>query len=349
VAAVGAVLAGTTAAAVNGNLPWPGSDEPEPLRTIGVDAAAQPEDTPAPTPSATPFVLPNGFRWYDSKSGFRIAWPADWTVVDESRTSVVLCAPGGPPYVSVREWGRSDPDLAAAFAREETAGNLRKYKRIRMDVTGPDTAEREYTFTDPEMGAMHVVQRAVVASGRAYLVEYAAPAARWNAEQDRLDVALASFRPAASAAAASLPAGYTWYTGQSGFRMPQPAKWVKLEETRTTVLFCAPGGPPLVKARTWTPSSPDLEVALAREEGLAGLARYKRVGLQVIAGGQGAVWEYTFTDPNMGRMHALERAFVTPNGSYLVQWRTPADKWAENLSKIGVITTFFRPVDGTTQ
>jgi hypothetical protein len=54
------------------------------------------------------------------------------------------------------------------------------------------------------------------------------------------------------------------------------------------------------------------------------------------------VWEYTFTDPKMGRLHGLERAFVTASGAYLIQWRTPADKWAANLPKLGVVTSSFR-------
>ena len=30
-----------------------------------------------------------------------------------------------------------------------------------------------------------------------------------------------------------------------------------------------------------------------------------------------------------------------PTGTYLMQWRTPADKWAANLPKLGVVTSSF--------
>jgi len=108
------------------------------------------------------------------------------------------------------------------------------------------------------------------------------------------------------------------------------------------VVFCAPGGPPVVSVRRWTPWNPDPGVALAREENLAKLSRYRRISMETLPGQRGAVWEYTFTDPKEGRMHGLERAFVTVNGAYLIQWRTPADEWTANLSKLGTVTRSFR-------
>jgi hypothetical protein len=44
----------------------------------------------------------------------------------------------------------------------------------------------------------------------------------------------------------------------------------------------------------------------------------------------------------MGRLHGLERAVVTATGTYLIQWRTPADEWRANLAKLGVATASFR-------
>ena len=248
--------------------------------------------------------------------------------------------------VSVREWNRSDPDLAAAMRREETAAGLPGYKRVRMAVTPQqDSAEWEYTFTDPKMGALHGLERAVMAGGRAYLIQWRTPAAKWDEHIYKLGIVTDTFRPAEQAAAVSraTPAGFVSYQHKSGgFRMAAPAKWTRLEETDKHVLFCAPGGPPLVAVRTWAPSSTDLIVALRDEERRAKLPGYQQVSMETVAGDKGAVWEYTFTDPKMGRLHGLERAFVTPTGTYLVQWRTPADKWAANLPKLGVVTSTFR-------
>jgi hypothetical protein len=44
----------------------------------------------------------------------------------------------------------------------------------------------------------------------------------------------------------------------------------------------------------------------------------------------------------MGPLRGLERAFLTPNGAHLVQWRTPAADWTAHLPQLGVITTSFR-------
>jgi hypothetical protein len=346
IATAAAVLTGSTALALNGGLPPWSKDKQPTVADIAAANAGAPENTPSLTPAAaTPVVLPAGFKWYNSKSGFHVAWPASWTIVQESQTSITLCAPGGPPFVAVREWARSDPDLTTAFRREETAAAPPGYKRLRMEVFPQQgVAEWEYTYTDPKMGALHALQKAVVQSGRAYLIQWATPAAKWAQNRAARDVVVDTFRAATPVVAPrELPRGYSWYkSAGGGFQVAWPAKWAKLEETRTSVLFCAPGGPPLVAVRAWAPSNVDLLVALRREEELAKLPQYKRVSMELVPGQQGAVWEYTFTDPKMGPLHGIERAFQTPNGAYLVQWRTPAAKWAANLPKLGVETTSFR-------
>ena len=349
VATAAALTGGTAVYLVNGNLPWSRDEPPAPA------AAAAPDNTPSASAvasaSASPAplaVLPAGYKWYHSRSGFQVAWPAKWTKVEESRTSITLCAPGGPPVVAVREWSRSDPDLGAAMRREETAAALPQYKRLRMEV-GPqqDRAEWEYTFTDPKMGALHGLDRAVVLGGRSYIVQWRTPAAKWTALRSQRRLVLDSFRGVAAPATSTsaVPAGFVRYRSASGFQMVAPVKWGKIEETRTSVVFCAPGGPPVVGMRAWAPSNVDLSVALQREEQLAKLPGYQRLDLTVLSGQQGAVWEYTFTDPKFGRLHGLERAFLAPSGgAYLLQWRTPIDKWTANLPKLGVVTTSFHAV-----
>jgi len=343
-ATAAAVVAGTVTYSLSGATPpWAEADQ---TRTVG----ALPNDSPAVSaPAATPVItaatLPAGFTWYDSKSGFHVAWPATWTKVQESKTSVTLCAPGGPPSVSVREWARSDPDLSAALEREETAARLRNYKRLRMEVTPQqDSGEWEYTFTDPKMGALHAIDRAVVRLGRAYLIQYRTPAAKWLQNLARFQVIADTFRGALGPVGAqnAIPAGFVRYRSASGFQVAAPAKWTKIEETRTSVLYCAPGGPPLLGVRAWAPANTDLAAALVREEEVAKLPGYRRINMAVLPDRRGAVWEYTFTDPKMGRLHGLERAFLTSNNrAYLVQWRTPLDKWNDNLGKLGVVTSSF--------
>ncbi|HEY8113961.1 MAG TPA: hypothetical protein VII16_14080, partial [Actinomycetes bacterium] len=99
-----------------------------------------------------------------------------------------------------------------------------------------------------------------------------------------------------------------------------------------------------VTVRTWNPSDLDLAAAFAHEESTAKLGNYRRIGIQVLAGGQGGAWEYVFTDPKMGRLHGLDRAFLIGGRAYLIEFRTPANRWTENLGNLAVITNSFRAV-----
>ena len=339
-----ALLAGTVTFAVRDGLLWSGGEQRAAANTAAPTASPSASSAPS-SPAALSTALPAGYKWYKSKSGFQIAWPAKWVKVAETRTSVTLCAPGGPPVVAVREWSPADPDVGVALVREEIAAALPGYKRLRMVVSPQrDSAEWEYTFTDRKMGALHGLERVVMHGGRAYLVQWRTPADKWTENAGRFTVIMNSFRTAEPLAAGrrnAMPSGFFSYRSASGFQLAAPAKWTKIDETRTSVLFCAPGGPPLLGVRTWVPSNVDLAVALAHEEKLAKLPRYRRLSLETLPGQLGAVWEYTFTDRKMGRLHGIERAFVTPTGAYLLQWRTPADKWAQNLSSLGVATSSF--------
>ncbi|MFL6111509.1 MAG: hypothetical protein ACJ786_09175, partial [Catenulispora sp.] len=343
------VAVGAAAFAANGgSLPWAGHDHPAAASTAIAEPASSWVWRPTATPSAVPPVLPAGFTWYNSKSGFHVAWPAKWTKIQESRTSVTLCNPGGPPVIGVREWVPSDPDLGLALKREETAAGLSKYKRIQMTVAPTqDSADWEYTFTDPKMGALHGLDHVVLLNGRFYIIQWRTPAASWTANAGKRAVVLDTFHSSASPAKGSgTPSGFVSYRSRSGFSVVAPAKWGNIDETPTSVVFCAPGGPPLLGVRAWAPSNVDLAVALSREEELAKLPHYHRISIEAVPGQRDAVWEYTFTDPKFGRLHGLERAFVTPSGAYLIQWRTPADKWPANLAKLGVVTSSFGVTGG---
>jgi hypothetical protein len=245
--------------------------------------------------------------------------------------------------VHAYEWNRSDPDLGLALRREETAAGMQKYSRLRMVVAPTqDSAEWEYTYTDPKMGALHGLSRVVVANGRSYIVQWVTPARKWTENMGKMGTVVDGFRPATTQAKqVVVPAGFVSYKSPSGFQVARPATWVKIGETPTSVVYCSPGKPPVVTVRKWTPSNPDLSAALAHEEQIAKLPKYKRISMESMPGQQGAAWEYTFTDPKMGQLHGLDRVFVTPSGTFLIQWRTPIKEWTQNLSKLGVVTSSF--------
>jgi eukaryotic-like serine/threonine-protein kinase len=149
----------------------------------------------------------------------------------------------------------------------------------------------------------------------------------------------------------ALPAGFEWWSAKNGFRAAVPSGWEKIQEGPTSVLFCAPGGPPLVGIREWTPGSGSLVAALSGEEARAALGpTYRRIQIVTVRPEQqraGALWEYTFTDPKMGPLHGFERAVVVSGHNYLIQFRTPADKWQQNLFILDIVTTSIRSPGGS--
>ncbi len=139
----------------------------------------------------------------------------------------------------------------------------------------------------------------------------------------------------------TLPAKFTWWDDKkTGFRVAYPTGWDHQPE-RQGMFFCAPGGPPTLRVLDWGRPNQDLQAALAREEARAKMAGYHRMRLE--PSGQGAVWEYTFTDPKAGPLHGLDQAFVMKGRTYLIQWRTPPAKWQANLNNLEIIAGSFQP------
>ena len=157
----------------------------------------------APPSSATPetsFVLPARFLWWSDRTGYKVAWPADWSHQRESPTVMFFCAPGGPPTLRVRVWDDAGPDLLAALGREENTAGLPAYQKVRMAaLPGSAGAEWEYMFTDPKAGALHGLERVFVAGGHTYLVQWRTPPDRWDKSKDDFTIVLKSFQPATNA------------------------------------------------------------------------------------------------------------------------------------------------------
>jgi serine/threonine protein kinase len=155
---------------------------------------------PAATRSSAGFVLPDRFRWWTDKTGYKVAWPAKWTHQRETPAIMFFCAPGGPPTLRVRVWDDAGPDLLAALVQEERASALPAYRRIKIapvaGAAGQDTTW-EYEFTDPKAGRLHGLEHAFVANGHTYLIQWRAAPAKWAASQKDRQVVMNSFRPGA--------------------------------------------------------------------------------------------------------------------------------------------------------
>ncbi len=168
--------------------------------TSAAPATTAPTSAPAAPASASPtrFVLPARFLWWTDRTGYKIAWPANWTRQRENPTTMFFCAPGGPPIMRVRVWTDAGPDLLAALQRQERTAALPEYRPIRMEAL-PGAANQdtvwEYEFTDPKAGRLRAVDHAFVANGRTYVIQWQAAPAKWAASQKDYQVALNSFRP----------------------------------------------------------------------------------------------------------------------------------------------------------
>jgi hypothetical protein len=99
----------------------------------------------------------------------------------------------------------------------------------------------------------------------------------------------------------------------------------------------------------WDDQGDDLTAALVRTETAGGLPDYQRIRLAPVPDtpDKAAEWEYTFKDPKAGELHGLEHAFVAGGHKYLVQWRTPMDKWDSARADYDVVMRSFRPAPTT--
>jgi predicted Ser/Thr protein kinase len=141
----------------------------------------------------------------------------------------------------------------------------------------------------------------------------------------------------------ALPAGWNWYQHQSGFRVTVPVGWTIVQQSETTIAFCAPGGPPVVMVGEWNAPDPAPLTALQRAEQAANLPGYRRIRIDPVADQMAAEWEYTFSDPKMGALHGVDRGVVVNGRRYLIQWRTAASDWQRQLPSFGLITKSFQP------
>jgi predicted Ser/Thr protein kinase len=150
--------------------------------------------------------------------------------------------------------------------------------------------------------------------------------------------------PKISLAGFDLPSTYRWWSDRNGYRIAYPANYSHQRENPTVMFFCAPGGPPTIRIQLLDDAGSDLAAVLSKEERKGTLPRYERIRLGSTGQNGEAVWEYRFTDPKAGRLHAVERAFVRNGQTYVIQWRTPVKKWAAQHKTYGVVVNSFTAV-----
>jgi eukaryotic-like serine/threonine-protein kinase len=151
----------------------------------------------------------------------------------------------------------------------------------------------------------------------------------------------------ASAAAPPIPADFRWWNDPSGFRVAVPRQWAGGDEGSGGALFRAPDGLSILRVRPAPAGGGSPLDILLTEERAAGLAGYKRIGMDPVSGTSDMVWNYTYRDAQARPLRAQERVVVRGGRTYLIEWRTPRAAWAANLSGLDVVVTTFRPPPGT--
>jgi eukaryotic-like serine/threonine-protein kinase len=143
---------------------------------------------------------------------------------------------------------------------------------------------------------------------------------------------------AAPAVLPSLPPRYTWWNDPSGYRVAVPAGWKHGADSGGT-RFIAPAGEPVLQIHAWTPAPPNVLAALLTAEHNEKLPGYRRIG--ITPQGNGAVWEYTYSDSSGRPMRCLEQVTTLGGRTYVLEWHTPRDAWPAGLPTLSVVRNSF--------
>ncbi|GAB2578770.1 hypothetical protein Aab01nite_08940 [Paractinoplanes abujensis] len=148
-----------------------------------------------------------------------------------------------------------------------------------------------------------------------------------------------------SAPPATLPAGLTWWTEpKDEYRVAMPATWQP--SFRGGRLTCtAPDGRTVMGVSRWTAPG-DPVVALTAVETRTRTARpdYRRLRISPVPDTAGALWEYTYEDPEGRRIRAVRQIVPVGDRSYAVDWRAPAADWSSGLPTLLTVLPTLGPV-----
>ncbi len=169
--------------------------------TSAAPSSAAPSPTPSPTPSATGFILPAGWHWYEGPVGFKVPIPKGWQArYYPGDKSVMLSEVGGasrglliqwtntPGKDAVADWKQKEPDRKSRV----TAYQYVRIKRCDWYRTCAD-----WDWLETRQGVrFHVRNRGVVtASNRGYALRWEVPASSWDVELDNWDIITKGFEP----------------------------------------------------------------------------------------------------------------------------------------------------------
>jgi hypothetical protein len=171
----------------------PSSDAATPSATSGASS-------PPPASAGGTGALPAGWRFYQDRTGFRVAAPEGWTV-SRRGTMVYFREPGGGRVLGIDQTDRpkSDPvaDWRQQEARRVAAGDWADYNRVKIAPVQyfEKAADWEFTYRGTS-GRTHVINRGFVTSPRqAYAIYWSTPESEWSANLDNFRLIADTFKP----------------------------------------------------------------------------------------------------------------------------------------------------------
>ncbi len=174
--------------------PQPASPPPSQPSAPTLGPNQSPSATPSPTPATT---APPGYTLTTDPAGFSFAAPDGWTRSEISKA--IEYSPDGGTHLLLFGVNpgvtQSSVDLLTQL--EQSVVQLPNYHRISLQANtyqGVDSAEWEYTYTDPQGAPRHVIGQAFTSSsGTGYIIYVAAPEADWSSAQQVYQTVLSTF------------------------------------------------------------------------------------------------------------------------------------------------------------
>lgn len=143
----------------------------------------------------------------------------------------------------------------------------------------------------------------------------------------------------------ALYAGYSYFTGPTGFRLAVPNGWT-YQTIGTTICFRdQTGGRYLSIDPARNPAGDPVQACRAEAKTLVAsgaLPAYKLVGIsKVPLQARAADWEYKYQGPGKVSMHAMTRWFSQDGEAFALGWATREFDWQINLSVFAMMKSTF--------
>ncbi|WP_235036776.1 serine/threonine-protein kinase [Actinomadura sp. K4S16] len=153
----------------------------------------------------------------------------------------------------------------------------------------------------------------------------------------------------------AVPAGFRTHKDRSGYSVAVPGDWKGPERKNGGDFFYAPGRKTYIQIdQTDDPGPSAIDDWRRQERGGSGWPGYEKLRIAATGdhppvpdtgnGDKSADWEFTYNGDG-GRVHILNRGFVTKGHGYAILLRAPDADWDEVYSELQPVYRSFKPAD----